>query len=1193
MIKSLIFFTLLLPFISLGQISIRGKVINQTDGQPIANASVFLSNATIGSQTTRDGAFTLQNVKPGRYDLVVSIIGFETYNQTVTVDKNNVKLPDIDLVPKITALTQVTIKYHADPDREKYLNWFKDELLGTSERAKECRLINPDVLDLHYDEPSHTLTASSYDFLEIRNNALGYKIKYLITDFTFENINESQKTTRYKGPVLFEELRGTKAQERRWQKNRQEVYENTVMHFLRSVVANKTEEEGFRIQKQITFNNPDRPSDNLINEKVHYYKNSTIPGRGDSLDYWLKRSKLPKTIQKVVTLKANDLVRSTGQPNLYALKGDTDKLFVAYSKNHRYYIKNNVDYLYNPSNNENTFIKFNLPEALFYSNGVIINPYSVTYYGVWGRNRVAELLPINYEVPQATPIKDNSVMPLENIIAKLDTFAINHISEKAYLHFDKPYYAAGDTIYFKAYITLGEKHQLSDLSGVLHVELLNTKNKVDQFIKVQITDGVTWGDFALPDSLPAGNYRIVAYTRWMRNDGSYFERMIPVGSLQGKIPESGIHPKPVNEKADLQFFPEGGQLITGITSKVAFKTVGVNGLGLNVTGIITDNTGAEVSRFASTRLGMGSFYLDPSPGKTYLAKVSFADGSTNTINLPNATMSGIILSVDNDSVATATVKIEANEAYFNENKGKDYTLLIYSGGVATTVNLKLDSAVVKLDVLKRKLHTGIATVTLFSSANEPLAERLIFVQNYDQLNLEVSSDKAVYAKRGKANITLRAIDRRGDPASGHFSVSVTDESLVPVDENSENTILTDLLLTSDLKGYIEQPSYYFTNINNKTNADLDLVMLTHGYRRFEWKKLLSNDYAPIAFQPEKGLEVNGKVTNLFGKPIEKGTVTLIPAKGGQVLSAVSDDKGMFRFSNLTFNDTTHFVLSAVNAKGRNSTKLTYFADKPLSISNPNLNQGAPVADTAMGNYLAADKQQREDLVKYGFKGRMLKQVNIHQKKLDDQYRTQSLAGAGHADQVMHADEIEQIGGSLVTSLNGRLRGVGFSSLQGIPYLSNGLGNGPMLIVLDGAQLPLGTGLNELPPGNIETIEVLKYSSASIYGMAGGNGVMVITTKQGGRDPKDIASMGVLPITPVGFYKAREFYSPKYDHQNLTDRQRDLRSTVYWKPELQTGKDGRATVDYFNADGHGSYRVVIEGIDNKGNLGRMVYRYKVE
>ena len=769
-------------------------------------------------------------------------------------------------------------------------------------------------------------------------------------------------------------------------------------------------------------------------------------------------------------------------------------------------------------------------------------------------------------------------------VSKLTTFLTSRPVEKAYLHFDKPYYAAGDTMYFKAYVTLGEKHRLSDLSGVLHVELLNVKNKVDQSIKLQITDGVAWGDFALPDSLLAGNYRVVAYTQWMRNDGNYFERTIPVGSLQGKIPESGIHPKPVNEKADLQFFPEGGQLVTGITSKIAFKAVGLNGLGLNVTGVITDNTGVEVSRFASTRLGMGSFYLDPSPGKTYSAKISFADGSTNTINLPAANSSGIILSVNNDSVAMATVKIEANAAYFSENKDKDYTLLIYSGGVTTTVALKLDSAMVKLDVLKRKLHTGIATITLFSPADEPLAERLIFVQNYDQLNLEVSGDKTVYAKRGKTNMTLKAIDRRGDPASGHFSVSVTDESLVPVDENSENTILTDLLLTSDLKGTIEQPNYYFNNLNNKTNNDLDLVMLTHGYRRFEWKKLLSNEYTPIAFQPEKGLEVNGKVTNLFGKPIAKGAVTLIPAKGGPVLSAVSDNKGLFRFSNLVFNDTTHFVLSAVNAKGRNSTKLTYFADKPLSIANPNLHQAATVADTAMNTYLAADKQQRDDLVKYGFKGRMLKQVNIHQKK-KDKYPSQSYVAEFAADQVIQGEDI-LYGGPLITRLAGLVRGVHLGSSA----LINNITLLPVLVIIDGNQ----GSLDDLTTDQVEKVEVLRPPNSFVYGYAAEGGALIITTKPRTLAAEDIASIGILPITPTGFYKAREFYSPKYDTPvAINNKQRDLRSTVYWKPELKTNKDGEAIFDFYNADGIGTYRVIIEGIDDKGNLGRQVYRYKVQ
>jgi len=149
----------------------------------------------------------------------------------------------------------------------------------------------------------------------------------------------------------------------------------------------------------------------------------------------------------------------------------------------------------------------------------------------------------------------------------------------------------------------------------------------------------------------------------------------------------------------------------------------------------------------------------------------------------------------------------------------------------------------------------------------------------------------------------------------------------------------------------------------------------------------------------------------------------------------------------------------------------------------------------------------------------------------------------------------------------------------------------MLVILDGVE---NGDFGGLQTTDVETVEVLKYASSAIYGMEGGGGVLIITTARSRRlDPKDIASIGILPIAPVGFYKAREFYSPKYDNTTLVGKQRDFRSTIYWKPELVTDKDGNASFDYFNADGTGTYRVVVEGIDNKGNIGRQVYRYKVE
>jgi len=784
---------------------------------------------------------------------------------------------------------------------------------------------------------------------------------------------------------------------------------------------------------------------------------------------------------------------------------------------------------------------------------------------------------------------------LKDVVSKLKTFSTNHIIEKAYLHFDKPYYAAGDTIYFKAYLTAGERHLLSNLSGVLYADLINTNNKIDKSIKLQVINGVAWGDFALPDSLPKGNYRVRAYTNWMRNDGdgNYFDQTFMVGSsLDSKVPEAGTpHINSVNARPDLQFFPEGGSLVTGISSKIAFKAIGPNGLGIDVGGIVEDSEGNEITKFTTAHLGMGYFYLKPETGKTYRAKITYADGEQDVVNIPQAASSGIVLKINNDSLDKAPLQIIANENYFAENHDSAISLLVYSGGIATMITTKLDSLVINLAILKRHLHSGITKVTLFSSAGEPLSERLIFIQNYDQLNLSVNTDKTVYSKREKVQVGINALNRADSAATGHFSVSVIDESKVQVDENSENTIYNYLLLTSELKGYIEQPNYYFANITDKTKADLDLVMLTHGYRRFEWKQLLNNAYPPVAYQPESTLEITGIAESLGGKPLVNATVSLITMHGGQFQSAHTDDKGRFRFSDLVFSDTAKFVLQAVDAKGGNYTKLVYDKERPEPVVTSEASFQKDTVVQLMSAYMENNKKHQDEIAQYGgIKGKMLKTVIINGKKPEENPH-HNLVSPQFADQIIHPDEMAK-GGPFSVRIEGLLHGAhivtgGAPGSGAHAYLSGS--RVPMMVILDGSKTD--GDLNELTGLDVESVEVLKTLAATaIYNAP--YGVLIINTRSG-LQAEDVASIGVLPISPKGFYIAREFYSPKYDQTNLTNNRPDLRSTIFWKPELVTDKDGNASFEYYNADGTGSYRIVVEGIDDKGNIGRQVYRYKVE
>lgn len=799
-----------------------------------------------------------------------------------------------------------------------------------------------------------------------------------------------------------------------------------------------------------------------------------------------------------------------------------------------------------------------------------------------------------------------------NVAESLKNYFVTYAPEKAYLQFDKPYYAAGDTIYFKAYVIEEERHQLSALNEVLHVELINPENTIDQSINLLLQEGVSWGDFSLPDSLPAGNYRVRAYTKWMRNRGEtdFFERSIPIGSvLKIEHPEKKSNqPTPESiSKPDIQFFPEGGSLVTGINTKVAFKAINTNGQSTFVRGVVFDSNNNQVCSFTSSHLGMGYFFLNPSFGQFYKAKVTFGDSSRAIVDLPVHQISGITLSVNNEQSAVVSFIIEANAAWFNVNKNKDFSLVIYSGGKAITYSFIQDVHIITLDLEKKLLHTGVATVTLFSPGGEPLCERLFFVQNNDKPGLHIEEDSTTFKKREEMKLAFTSRDKADSAVTGYFSVSVTDESKVPENENNERNILTDLLLTSSLTGYVEQPNYYFIKTNVDASKYLDILMLTQGYRSFEWKQVLDTNHALLAYQHEAGLEINGKVTNLFGKPVSNGTVTLIPSKkGGPLLSTSSDSNGLFHFSNLVFTDTTQLVLNAVKSNGRNTTRLTYFQDSniPEIRIEPFYSLQLP-KDSSISVYVENAKKVQEDYLIYGpGKGKMLKPVVLRGIKRDNQYRTQSFAGAGNADQVMHADEIEQIGGELGTSLNGRLRGLQFRHDMGIgdyPYMVSPPGDGPMVVVIDGVVVntydingkPKPVDIDIIPSSLVESVEVLKFASASVYGMGGGNGVLIITIKQGEELEDNSSPNGILSIAPVGFYKARTFYSPKYDAANKNSTRPDLRSTIYWNPEIQTGKDGKASFDFFNADGTGTYKVTIEGIDTKGNVGRLVYRYKVE
>jgi hypothetical protein len=879
---------------------------------------------------------------------------------------------------------------------------------------------------------------------------------------------------------------------------------------------------------------------------------------------------------------------------------------------------------------------------------------------------------------------------LHKLVDQLYKWRANHPQEKVYLQFDKLSYAIGDDIWFKAYVTIGSKHQLSALSEILNVDLIDENDSVKRSIKLPLTSGLASGDFALADSMKEGTYRIRAYTNWMRNESEayFFDKTFTVvnsinntvftktaftysiqngkqkvnalinyadingepyktkevsyhvelngksvfkgkgitddkGNLESdfinttgdmaatghivttikiadkKTVEKVVAIKAVSNKVDVQFFPESGNLVNGINSKVAFKAVGADGLGANIKGTVVDDQNQQVAAFSSTHLGMGVFKLIPLSGKTYKAHVTYADGSEGVFDLPKAIDNGYVLDIDNSYDDDIAVKIlPGKDLLATDTPTGGLILVAQSGGEIYYAGNSADGGKSFTAVVpKSKFPSGIVQFTLFNDKGVPLNERLVFVKNNDELKLSVSSDKQSYAPRQKVNISLNAKNNQNKPVSASFSAAVIDLSKVSVDETAEESIFSNILLTSDLKGYIEKPGYYFHNINATTQADLDVLLLTQGYRRFEWKKLLDDNFEPIVFQPEKTLQVSGHLKNLWGKPVAGGKITLFTTSGGIfVIDTVSDAKGNFVFKDLVFRDSIRFVIQARTAKDRKSIDIELDNVVPqVSGKNKNAADIQVNIGDGLSAYLKNSKNKYSEDIKYGIGNHtiVLKEVVVRdvKDKKDLVKNSNNLNGPGNADQVLTYKDLQNFGGQLTNALQMKIFGVIFKN--GVPYSTRSL-NQPMTVMVDGIEVE-GDYLNNLNANEVGSVEVLRtIGNTAIYGFRGSGGVLVVTTRRGGDgNVYNRYAPGVVTYAPKGYYKAREFYSPQYDDPKTNTQMQDLRSTIYWKSDILTDKDGNATLSFFNADGKGTYRVLIEGIDVDGNLGRQVYTYKVE
>ncbi|WP_316746492.1 carboxypeptidase-like regulatory domain-containing protein [Pedobacter gandavensis] len=867
------------------------------------------------------------------------------------------------------------------------------------------------------------------------------------------------------------------------------------------------------------------------------------------------------------------------------------------------------------------------------------------------------------------------------LLERMKEFNQKYPQEKVHLHLDKPYYAIGDNIWFKAYLYNATTQEPSDISKILYVELINERDSIRQQLKLPVIAGATWGNFALPDTLTAGNYRIRAYTQWMRNTGPefFFDKTIKIGyswtntvstnttysyskqdkgekidasiifkdkdgnpyagnevryevqldskstlkgkattNNQGEISISFLNNQPELHKkgriiatislpedkkvtreipikatssvVDVQFFPESGNLIDGLPTKIAVKAVNSSGLGENISGVILDETGLEINNFETKHLGMGSFVINPQNGVKYHAKVKFADGSEKDINLPATQPTGYSMTVMVTDPEKLTIKIMRSA----DLSGPVKLRLVgqHNGNVLFSPVINITDQLATINIPKKELLEGILQLTLFTESDHPIAERLAFVYNSaDRANIQLTTDKTVYAKREKVEIKLNSTFN-GKPVPGMFSVSVTNNQAVAPEPETESNILSNLLLSEDLIGYIEKPNYYFINESPEVVKNMDNLMLTQGWNRILWKNVISNSPPVIRFQPEKSLGFSGVVTNYSGKPSPNTKVTLIStASGFFSLDTLTDARGRFNFDNLLFIDYPKFIVQARTDNGKKRLDIKIDA-VPGQVVTKSKNTGDIEINVneALSAYLKQSNSYFDDQSKRGLlqKTLQLKEVKITQQKQQAK-NSQNLNGAGRADAIITAEQLSTCP-TLSMCLQGRVAGL--TIMNGKAYLMRNGGRIPMSIVLDGMRLE-DANLDDVNVFDIETVEILKtIGNTAIYGTGGAGGVLVITTKRGVGNYSSTITPGLIVISPKGYSVPKDFYMPKYDVDE-PNRAPDLRSTVYWGPQLISGMEGKTNFTFFNTDEPGTYRVVLEGMDLMGHLARTVYTYEVK
>lgn len=813
----------------------------------------------------------------------------------------------------------------------------------------------------------------------------------------------------------------------------------------------------------------------------------------------------------------------------------------------------------------------------------------------------------------------------EQYMNQAQTFADNYPREKAYLHFDNTSYYVGDTIWFKAYVTLAEKQVFSSISRPLYVELVDQAGHVTDKQIIKLSQGEGSGQFVLPQSMLSGYYEVRAYTRWMLafSDPQYFSRTLPIYQLSHSdqlersistyelSPSMEKRPEETREKLSLRFFPEGGQLVEGVTSQVAFKAESKNEGNLQLSGTLYTKEGQEITSFETLHDGMGAFEYAPS-ALPAIAKVNF-QGKKYEFTLPKALPNGYVLKVDNNAGAiSVTVSCNAATpqdtlAVFISHQGRPHAYQL--------IHCQANEPQ-QFTVLSRKLPAGVLQISLLNRAGNTLCDRFVFASPRAPLQISPKGLKEIYAPYAPIRCELQLNNAIGEPMPGKLSVSIRDAVRSDYMEY-DNNIFTDLLLTSDLKGYIHQPGYYFTESSLRKQKELDILLMVHGWRKYDMTQQIGiSPFTPLQL-PESQLVLYGQVkSTILKNKLKDIALSVMVKRDAEIITGqtVTDENGHFSIPLEDFEGSMEAVIQTRKVGKERNKDASILIDRHFSPATRAY--GYKELHPEWGN-IAHWQQEAEkfdslymDSIRRVDGLYLLDEVEIKSKRrrqstnMATKINEQSIDA--YYDIRQAVDQLRDNGKVLTTipevmeklnplfywdrsNDNCTYRQKPICYIMDNKILSSTEVN-MMLTEIDGLAsiiISKGTGgiddeiIQNSKMSDSNDIDVTELDKYSIF-------YLIPLPRHDVLNKHETAALGTRQTVMQGYTPALEYYSPAYIDKELYMDKADKRRTLYWNPTVQTDENGKAVIECYNNQYSTPLIIQAETMSNDGKIGSVTY-----